>query len=111
MQGDDGREYVFLLKGHEDLRQDERVMQLFGQVSPPEQDHGRGRILAISFEIHLFISHRALSSSFLIPISLCSVFDFTYASFKWGGLHTKRGVTGRGLSSFFYFPLFAWISA
>ena len=25
--------YVFLLKGHEDLRQDERVMQLFGLVS------------------------------------------------------------------------------
>lgn len=32
MQGEDGRDYVFLLKGHEDLRQDERVMQLFGQV-------------------------------------------------------------------------------
>ena len=30
--GSDGREYVFLLKGHEDLRQDERVMQLFGLV-------------------------------------------------------------------------------
>jgi FKBP12-rapamycin complex-associated protein len=26
MTGDDGREYVFLLKGHEDIRQDERVM-------------------------------------------------------------------------------------
>ena len=25
--GSDGREYQFLLKGHEDLRQDERVMQ------------------------------------------------------------------------------------
>lgn len=32
MQGEDGRDYAFLLKGHEDLRQDERVMQLFGQV-------------------------------------------------------------------------------
>ncbi|EOD22370.1 hypothetical protein EMIHUDRAFT_430501 [Emiliania huxleyi CCMP1516] len=31
--GDDGVEYVFLLKGHEDLRQDERVMQLFGLVN------------------------------------------------------------------------------
>jgi FKBP12-rapamycin complex-associated protein len=31
--GDDGREYVFLLKGHEDTRQDERVMQLFGLVN------------------------------------------------------------------------------
>ena len=31
--GEDGREYVFLLKGHEDLRQDERAMQLFGLVN------------------------------------------------------------------------------
>lgn len=31
--GDDGREYIFLLKGHEDTRQDERVMQLFGLVN------------------------------------------------------------------------------
>nr|KAG5704724.1 hypothetical protein BaRGS_005180 [Batillaria attramentaria] len=29
----DGKEYQFLLKGHEDLRQDERVMQLFGLVN------------------------------------------------------------------------------
>lgn len=28
--GSDGRTYTFLLKGHEDIRQDERVMQLFG---------------------------------------------------------------------------------
>ena len=28
--GEDGNDYVFLLKGHEDLRQDERVMQVFG---------------------------------------------------------------------------------
>lgn len=33
MHGSDGREYTFLLKGHEDLRQDERVMQLFGLVN------------------------------------------------------------------------------
>ena len=31
--GEDGLDYVFLLKGHEDLRQDERVMQLFGLVN------------------------------------------------------------------------------
>jgi len=31
--GSDGLEYSFLLKGHEDLRQDERVMQLFGLVN------------------------------------------------------------------------------
>ncbi|KAM0787611.1 hypothetical protein ACM66B_003678 [Microbotryomycetes sp. NB124-2] len=31
--GSDGIDYIFLLKGHEDLRQDERVMQLFGLVN------------------------------------------------------------------------------
>ncbi|SCZ93158.1 BZ3500_MvSof-1268-A1-R1_Chr6-2g08497 [Microbotryum saponariae] len=31
--GSDGVDYNFLLKGHEDLRQDERVMQLFGLVN------------------------------------------------------------------------------
>ncbi len=31
--GSDGVEYAFLLKGHEDLRQDKRVMQLFGLVN------------------------------------------------------------------------------
>jgi FKBP12-rapamycin complex-associated protein len=31
--GTDGKEYLFLLKGHEDIRQDERVMQLFGLVN------------------------------------------------------------------------------
>ena len=31
--GSDGAHYQFLLKGHEDLRQDERVMQLFGLVN------------------------------------------------------------------------------
>ncbi len=30
MTGSDGNPYTFLLKGHEDIRQDERVMQLFG---------------------------------------------------------------------------------
>jgi FKBP12-rapamycin complex-associated protein len=33
IHGSDGAEYAFLLKGHEDLRQDERVMQLFGLVN------------------------------------------------------------------------------
>lgn len=30
LTGSDGNAYAFLLKGHEDIRQDERVMQLFG---------------------------------------------------------------------------------
>ncbi len=33
IRGSDGKDYVFLLKGHEDIRQDERVMQLFGLVN------------------------------------------------------------------------------
>jgi FKBP12-rapamycin complex-associated protein len=33
LRGRYGKDYVFLLKGHEDLRQDERVMQLFGLVN------------------------------------------------------------------------------
>ncbi|KAJ3215347.1 phosphatidylinositol kinase- protein kinase tor1 [Dinochytrium kinnereticum] len=33
IRGSNGTEYQFLLKGHEDLRQDERVMQLFGLVN------------------------------------------------------------------------------
>ena len=31
--GSDGKEYPFLLKGHEDIRQDERIMQLFGLIN------------------------------------------------------------------------------
>ena len=31
--GINGVTYTFLLKGHEDLRQDERVMQLFGLIN------------------------------------------------------------------------------
>ena len=33
MIGTDNKEYIFLLKGHEDLRQDQRVMQLFDLVN------------------------------------------------------------------------------
>ncbi|KAF8468992.1 armadillo-type protein [Kalaharituber pfeilii] len=33
IQGSDGIAYVYVLKGHEDIRQDERVMQLFGLVN------------------------------------------------------------------------------
>ncbi|THC91833.1 hypothetical protein EYZ11_008703 [Aspergillus tanneri] len=33
LKGSDGKSYMYLLKGHEDIRQDERVMQLFGLVN------------------------------------------------------------------------------
>ncbi|KAG8958873.1 phosphatidylinositol kinase- protein kinase tor1 [Tulasnella sp. 419] len=49
IKGSDGRDYQYLLKGHEDLRQDERVMQLFGLVNT---------LLAVdtdSFKRHLHI--------------------------------------------------------
>jgi FKBP12-rapamycin complex-associated protein len=40
IKGSDGRDYVFLLKGHEDIRQDERVMQLLGLINGLlERDH------------------------------------------------------------------------
>ncbi|ETO28610.1 phosphatidylinositol kinase Tor2 [Reticulomyxa filosa] len=47
--GSDGKEYAFLLKGHEDLRLDERVMQLFGLVNTllRNENETRKRGLAI----------------------------------------------------------------
>ncbi|KTW30812.1 hypothetical protein T552_00524 [Pneumocystis carinii B80] len=33
IRGSDGKDYQYVLKGHEDIRQDERVMQLFGLVN------------------------------------------------------------------------------
>ncbi|KAJ0421785.1 armadillo-type protein [Aspergillus carlsbadensis] len=33
LKGSDGNSYMYLVKGHEDIRQDERVMQLFGLVN------------------------------------------------------------------------------
>ena len=37
--GSDGKTYSFLLKGHEDLRHDERVMQLFGLINALLANH------------------------------------------------------------------------
>lgn len=50
IHGSDGRDYAYLLKGHEDLRQDERVMQLFGLVNTLLANDRRtsGRDLAIA---------------------------------------------------------------
>jgi FKBP12-rapamycin complex-associated protein len=61
IKGSDGNDHNYLLKGHEDLRQDERVMQLFGLVntllySDPE-----------TFKRHLSISRYAV-----IPLSINS---------------------------------------
>eukprot|EP00760_Papus_ankaliazontas_P006497 PhM_4_TR13063/c0_g1_i1/m.63637/K07203/MTOR, FRAP, TOR; serine/threonine-protein kinase mTOR len=49
IRGQDGRDYLFLLKGHEDLRMDERVMQLFGLINTLfENDAHLSSILSIT---------------------------------------------------------------
>ncbi|KAK5092938.1 phosphatidylinositol kinase-related protein kinase tor1 [Exophiala xenobiotica] len=49
LQGSDGIQYTHVLKGHEDIRQDERVMQLFGLVNTLLNDDTE------SFKRHLSI--------------------------------------------------------
>eukprot|EP01125_Pyxidicula_operculata_P010120 TRINITY_DN3337_c0_g1_i2.p1 TRINITY_DN3337_c0_g1~~TRINITY_DN3337_c0_g1_i2.p1 ORF type:complete len:2473 (-),score=614.63 TRINITY_DN3337_c0_g1_i2:487-6948(-) len=48
--GNDGLDHGFLLKGHEDLRQDERVMQLFGLVNTLLKKDVRTRRCDLSIE-------------------------------------------------------------
>ncbi|THU84709.1 hypothetical protein K435DRAFT_806474 [Dendrothele bispora CBS 962.96] len=53
LRGSDGRDYQYILKGHEDLRQDERVMQLFSLVNnllSVDTHHEKG--------LHIGLSHR-----------------------------------------------------
>nr|QHX41461.1 serine/threonine-protein kinase mTOR [Halisarca dujardinii] len=56
--GSNGNEYMFLLKGHEDLRQDERVMQLFGLVNTLLATHR-----------HTFKRHLRIQQYSVIPLS------------------------------------------
>jgi len=66
IKGSDGNDYIFLLKGHEDLRQDERVMQLFGLVNTlllNDPDTFR-RNLTIQVLFHYLFEH----GQFLISI-------------------------------------------
>ncbi|KAI9209819.1 armadillo-type protein [Polychytrium aggregatum] len=58
IKGSDGKDYEFLLKGHEDLRQDERVMQLFGLVNT---------LLAMDAET--FKRHLSIQRYPVIPLS------------------------------------------
>ncbi|KAF0683063.1 Aste57867_24843 [Aphanomyces stellatus] len=59
MNGSNGNSYTFLLKGHEDLRQDERVMQLFGLINTllANDSDTRKRNLAIERFSVLPLSH------------------------------------------------------
>lgn len=62
---------MFLLKGHEDLRQDERVMQLFGLVNTlllHDPDTFR-RNLTIQVKIFSTCSHSTLNIVFLFIIN------------------------------------------
>lgn len=66
MLGSNGQEFTFLLKGHEDLRQDERVMQLFGLVNT---------LLASSFETSR--DNLAIQRYAVIPLSHnCGLISF-----------------------------------
>ena len=57
--GGDGRKYMFLLKGHEDLRQDERVMQFFRDRF--NRKIAASLVLALTFEDCLTFSLRVLN--------------------------------------------------
>lgn len=58
---DQGKEYTFLLKGHEDLRQDERVMQLFGLINNLLQNN------RATAKYHILIRRYLLSTSLSYP--------------------------------------------
>ena len=57
--GSDGKEYPYLLKGHEDIRQDERVMQLFGLINTllSKDSDTRGKNLSIKRYPVIPLSH------------------------------------------------------
>lgn len=58
MKGSDGQDYQYLLKGHEDIRQDERVMQLFGLVNT-----------LLSVDSESFKRHLSIQRYPVIPLS------------------------------------------
>ena len=73
IKGSNGKNYMFLLKGHEDLRQDERVMQLFGlvnsllntEISTSKQNLGKQRLhfdlqtkLDSTYILFIYLLHR-----------------------------------------------------
>ena len=58
IKGSDGQDYVYLLKGHEDLRQDERVMQLFGLVN-----------MLLTADPDTFKRHLSIQRYAVIPLS------------------------------------------
>jgi FKBP12-rapamycin complex-associated protein len=61
LRGSDGVVYTYALKGHEDLRQDERVMQLFGLVNT-----------LLSMDAECFKRHLSIQRFPVIPLSQSS---------------------------------------
>jgi hypothetical protein len=62
--GSDGHSYMFLLKGHEDLRQDERVMQLFGLVNTLLDNDPETFKRHLRYIIYIIISYIPLGKLF-----------------------------------------------
>ncbi|RKP13354.1 hypothetical protein BJ684DRAFT_10183 [Piptocephalis cylindrospora] len=61
IRGSDGKDHGFLLKGHEDLRQDERVMQLFGLVNT-----------LLKVDPETFKRHLGIARYSVVPLSINS---------------------------------------
>jgi serine/threonine-protein kinase mTOR len=61
MKGSDGTNYNYMLKGHEDMRQDERVMQLFGLCNT-----------LLSLDSECFKRHLNIQRYLVIPLSQSS---------------------------------------
>lgn len=54
IHGSDGEDYAFLLKGHEDLRQDERVMQVLYSKKLARLNSFQDFSFYIALKVHLF---------------------------------------------------------
>jgi phosphatidylinositol kinase/protein kinase (PI-3 family) len=65
--GSDGVEYFFLLKGHEDLRQDERVMQLFGLINSLFK--GGGKVNNTRLATRKSLANLSITRYSVIPLS------------------------------------------
>lgn len=76
--GSDGNNYSFLLKGHEDPRQDERVMQFFRLINTLLLHNGDTSRRNVTIEVMMNKLHIKIKKKVIIEI-------FDYGSFtdKW----------------------------
>ena len=95
IRGSNGRRYLFLLKGHEDLRQDERVMQLFGLVNAllGNDPDTRKRDLSIRY-VHALAFIAVASIHCLCCCYLQALHGYSLVTRCWcGGMASKLGYT------------------